>query len=78
MARSAANQDSAWEALTGAGQLWHGDQLLADVRYELSQSTDPEDPISIRGRAFGVPEEQIRTPYGLCCKCCFLSIVREW
>lgn len=53
-----------WNILAGAGQLWHGEQMLAEVQYELRQSTDPGDSVSIRGRVFGVTEEQTRALFG--------------
>jgi hypothetical protein len=56
--------DGRLDILTGVGQLWHGDQFVADVRYDLRQSTDPEDPVSIRGQVFGIAEEQIRRLFG--------------
>jgi len=52
------------KTLRGAGQLWHGDELVAEVEYELRQSADPQDPVSIRGRVFDFTEEQIRALYG--------------
>jgi hypothetical protein len=56
--------DGGQNILRGAGQLWYGEQLLADVQYELRQSTDPKDPISIRGRVSNVPEDRIRALFG--------------
>ncbi len=50
--------------LTGTGQLWHAGVQVAEVRYELSQSTDPSDPVSIRGRVFGIPDEQVVALFG--------------
>ena len=56
--------DDGSDILSGVGQLWHGDQLVADVRYELRQSTDADDPVSIRGCVFDIPEDQIRRLFG--------------
>ena len=50
--------------LAGAGQLWHGDELVAGITYELRQSTDPSDSVTIRGRVFGLSEDQIRALFG--------------
>jgi hypothetical protein len=51
--------DGGSSTLKGAGQLWHACEHLAEVRYELSQSTDPMDPVSITDKIFGVPEEKV-------------------
>jgi hypothetical protein len=50
--------DGGSSTFKGVGQLWHAGEQLAQVRYELSQSKDPMDPVSITGKIFGVPEER--------------------
>jgi hypothetical protein len=56
--------DGVLSALRGTCQLWHGREQLATVEYELSQSISAADPVAIRGRLSGLPQEQALGLFG--------------
>jgi hypothetical protein len=50
--------------LTGVGHLWHRGEYIAEVCYELSQTEDPLDPVSIYGNLFGISEKEVQSLFG--------------
>lgn len=52
------------DRVRGTCLLWHGEEQLGAVEYELSLSCGAEEPVTIAGKLIGLPEETILSLFG--------------